>query len=114
MPWAGAFFALDAGRDTGRVLLSLPEKGQLILDFASFRGADLQSDLRQRDFTINAIALDLNNPETLIDPLHGATTCGQVFCDLAPRRPCRDDPLRILRCIRQAVEFELRDLRRTA
>ncbi len=79
----------------------------------SFRGPDLESDLRKRDFTINAMALDMHQPEALIDPLGGAK-------DLHARllRPCsptsfEDDPLRILRCVRLAVEYELRILPET-
>jgi putative nucleotidyltransferase with HDIG domain len=104
----GAFFVLDQERDTGRVLLTGEAQERYFLDFTSFRGPDLESDLRARDFTINAIALDLRQPEALVDPLGGAQ-------DLRARllRPCSPtsfeaDPLRILRCVRLAVEYELR------
>ena len=43
-----------------------------ILDFAAFRGSDLEADLRGRDFTINAIVFDLRN-QTILDPLGGAS-----------------------------------------
>lgn len=109
----GAFFALDPQRDTGRVLLTGESNKRYFLDFTSFRGPDLESDLRARDFTINAIALDLRQPEALVDPLGGAQ-------DLRARvlRPCSptsfdDDPLRILRCVRLAVKYELRLLPET-
>ncbi len=104
----GAFFPLDADRDTGRVLLSAPEQGQLILDFSSFRGPDLQSDLLGRDFTINAMALDLRNLQTLIDPLHGASDLRAGVLRACSETALQDDPVRILRCIRLAVEFELK------
>jgi putative nucleotidyltransferase with HDIG domain len=90
------------------VILTTETNERYHLDFASFRGSDLESDLRKRDFTINAVAIDIREPEKLIDPLGGAS-------DLVARqlRTCSptsfgDDPLRILRCVRQAVEFELR------
>jgi len=109
----GGFFALDAERNTGRVILTTQADERYFLDFATFRGPDLESDLRARDFTINAIAVDIRQPEALIDPLGGAR-------DLHARqlRPCsatsfEDDPLRILRCVRLAVEFELKLLPET-
>ena len=109
----GGFFTLDPERETGRVILTTEENQRYYLDFASFRGPDLESDLRGRDFTINAMALDVREPEALIDPLGGAK-------DLHARRlrPCspssfEDDPLRILRCVRQAFELELRIMSET-
>lgn len=109
----GAFFVLDPERDTGRVILTGEAKERYFLDFSTFRGPDLESDLRKRDFTINAIALDIRQPEALIDPLGGAK-------DLHAQqlRPCspasfEDDPLRILRCVRLAVDYELRILPET-
>jgi putative nucleotidyltransferase with HDIG domain len=104
----GDFFVLDPERNTGRAILTTQANERYYLDFATFRGPDLESDLRNRDFTINAIAVDVHQPNVLIDPLGGAS-------DLHNRqlRPCSatsftDDPLRILRCVRQAVEFELK------
>ncbi|MEJ2597617.1 MAG: hypothetical protein P8Z00_04750 [Anaerolineales bacterium] len=53
------YFTLDESRRTGRVIWT-PEGGRrIVLDFAAQRGPDLESDLRARDFTINAIALPL-------------------------------------------------------
>jgi hypothetical protein len=50
------FLPLDDERDTGRVVLN--ENGtRTFLDFATYRGANLEEDLRARDFTINALAL---------------------------------------------------------
>lgn len=104
----GDFFALDPERNTGRVILTTQTNERYFLDFATFRGPDLESDLRKRDFTINAIAIDIRQPEVLIDPLGGVK-------DLHARllRPCsatsfEDDPLRILRCVRLAVALELK------
>jgi poly(A) polymerase len=109
----GDFFVLDPERNTGRAILTTDANERYYLDFATFRGPDLESDLRNRDFTINAIAVDVRKPDALIDPLGGAK-------DLHARqlRPCSataftDDPLRILRCVRQAVEFELKILPET-
>ena len=49
-------FPLDNERDTGRVIVTLPDGSREKLDFATYRGADLEEDLRNRDFTVNAMA----------------------------------------------------------
>ncbi len=104
----GAFFPLDKDRCFARVILTTPDCTQFTLDFAPVKDGSLEADLRSRDFTINAIAIDLRRPQVLIDPLRGAA-------DLHARRllPCSqtslsDDPVRVLRAIRMAVSFSLR------
>ena len=100
----GAYYALDADRDTGRVLVSDPAGGNLVLDFAGLRGPDLRTDLCKRDFTINALAVD---PEgCLIDPTGGLLdlTAGRIRS--ASQAAFSDDPLRMLRAIRVAVELQ--------
>jgi tRNA nucleotidyltransferase/poly(A) polymerase len=104
----GAFFPLDKDRCFARVILTAPDNTQFILDFAPVKDGSLEADLRSRDFTVNAIAIDLRHPQVLIDPLRGAA-------DLHARRllPCSqtslsDDPVRVLRAIRMAVSFSLK------
>jgi hypothetical protein len=101
-----AFMPLDESRDTGRVIRIHADGSRAILDFASYRGPDLEADLRGRDFTVNALALDVHTL-ALHDPLGGAA-------DLRAKvlRPCsseslRDDPLRVLRAVRLAAELGL-------
>src|SRR5215213_3413680 len=53
------FMVLDDERDTGRVIVIESDGTRTFLDFAAYRGKDLNEDLRARDFTINAIAFDL-------------------------------------------------------
>jgi len=64
---------------------------------------DIHEDLSRRDFTINAMALDLTagNPE-LIDPHDGmADLLGKVLrTPLSPQVSFSDDPLRMLRAAR--------------
>jgi len=67
----GDFFVLDSDRDVGRALLNLPD-GLLVLDVARYRGASLLDDLSDRDFTLNALAVDVKaDLSLLIDPLNG-------------------------------------------
>ncbi len=66
------FYVLDEAFDTARVIVTLADGDRDILDFAAFRGPDLDSDLRGRDFTVNALAFDLRT-QTILDPLNGAS-----------------------------------------
>jgi len=79
----------------------------------------LSDDLKRRDFTINALALDLQNvsrdntvivtPETLIDE-HGGLVDLQkrrLRAVGVPQERFREDALRIIRAIRFAAELEL-------
>jgi len=108
-----SFFPLDVQRDTGRVIWVDSLGNQQVLDFAGFRGPDLESDLRDRDFTINAMAYDLDKPEILIDPLRGANDLRNGILRSCSAHTFQKDPLRIFRCIRQAVEFGLNILPET-
>jgi poly(A) polymerase len=75
-----------------------------------FRGTDLTTDLSRRDFTVNAMALDLTSAEPeLIDPFDG-------LADLLGRRlrtpidattSFSDDPLRMMRAARFVARFGL-------
>jgi len=67
-----AFFPLDAEFDTARVVVIHPDGSREILDFAGYRGDSLEADLRGRDFTLNAIAMDLHSG-AILDPLGGLT-----------------------------------------
>ena len=46
----GVSYSLDDERQTARVILGMGEPDELIMDFASFIGENLEEDLRQRDF----------------------------------------------------------------
>jgi putative nucleotidyltransferase with HDIG domain len=102
------FYPLDTQRDTGRIIFNEPPFNHFVIDVSSMRGPDIESDLMDRDFTINAVALDLHKSEHLIDPLGGAK-------DLLSKtlRPCSptsisNDPVRILRAVRQSIEYEFK------
>ncbi len=101
------YFTLDESRHTGRVLWTQADGSRLVLDFAAQRGPDLESDLRARDFTINAMAMPLEGEMRLLDPLGGAQDLRKNLL-----RPCSPDslnadPVRILRAVRHAVALNL-------
>jgi poly(A) polymerase len=62
---------------------------------------DIETDLSRRDFTINAMALRLPEPE-LVDPFDGAADLAarRLRTPLAPEVSFLDDPLRMLRAAR--------------
>lgn len=107
------FFPLDEARGTGRVVLPHPNSDpsrpgeRYFMDFASFRGADLESDLRARDFTINAMAVDIRTPQQLLDPTGGAADLLAKRLRACSPTSLQDDPLRILRAVRLATTFNL-------
>ena len=101
------FMALDKDRDTGRVILIEEDGSRTFLDFASYRGPTLEADLRARDCTINAIAYDINR-NTIIDPLNGASDLRAKLIRACSATSFQDDPVRILRAIRQAAAFEFK------
>ena len=71
-------------------------------------GDDVEVDLSRRDFTINAMALDLASLR-LIDPFGGAADLAQhrLATPLDPEVSFGDDPLRMLRAARFLARFEL-------
>lgn len=110
----GAYYPVDPERRTGRVILTTGDKAQTVIDVASLRGPDLLADLQARDFTINAMAVRLDTTDKIIDPLDGQ----QDLFDHRLLRQCRADslsadPVRALRAVRQARQFNLRIERRT-
>jgi tRNA nucleotidyltransferase/poly(A) polymerase len=99
------FYPLDEKRDTGRVILSVRDGRRANLDFATYRGSSLDDDLRARDFTINALAFDLRT-EQIHDPLNGAQDIRSKTIRACNPESFKDDPVRILRAVRQAVELD--------
>ena len=67
-------------------------------------GQDLESDLRGRDFTLNAIAMDVRTL-AIYDPLSGVQDLREKCLRQCSPSTFRDDPVRILRAIRLAAAF---------
>lgn len=103
----GVWFTLDDERQTARVILRQGSDQELVFDFTSFIGDTVEEDLSQRDFTINAMAIDLDEPEVLIDPLGGRSDLiGNKLKPGSPRSLI-DDPLRVLRGVRMVRMYGL-------
>ncbi|MEY4131707.1 MAG: hypothetical protein RLZZ31_1831 [Actinomycetota bacterium] len=68
----------------------------------------VEADLARRDFTVNAMALSLPEPE-LIDPFGGAAdlVAKRLRTPLSPQESFSDDPLRMLRAARFLSGYQL-------
>lgn len=99
----GDYYPLDAEREIGRVLLVRPGRERVVLDFATLREPELESDLRVRDFTINAMAADWSG--TLSDPTGGLVDLEARRVRVTGRSSFADDPIRLLRAVRMEAEL---------
>ena len=98
------FYPLDPERDTGRVIVTNEDGSRTPMDFAAYRGPDLEADILGRDFTLNAIAFNLKD-NTIHDPLGGAMDLKEKLLRACSPSAFKDDPVRILRGIRLAANF---------
>jgi len=105
----GAFVALDPERDTGRVIVRREGPTPLLVDFAIFRGDDIESDLRMRDFTVNAMAVPFSEFVAgriqTVDPLGGRHDLEARCVRAVSNEVFRDDPARLLRAVRLAKQM---------
>ena len=104
----GDIFVMDRERGVARVLLTRSGE-RLSADFARFRGDTLEQDLQDRDFTMNAMAVDLHGDlQVLIDPLGGLTDLRRKVLRCCSSRSFADDPVRMLRAVRLSAQFHLK------
>lgn len=104
-----AFYAMDDVHDVGRLIFMGSGGEPLICDVASMRGLSLESDLRSRDFTINAMAYAVttgNNIE-LIDIVGGQADLNAGLVRRVSQTGMAEDPIRMLRAVRFARSLEL-------
>jgi len=103
----GSFFFLDEERKITRVVRS-SDGGIIQFDFTNFEGPDLAADLGRRDFTMNAMALDLReflkdrSLEKIIDLFHGKEDVTNKLIRVVKPEVLDEDPLRLLRAVRFA------------
>jgi tRNA nucleotidyltransferase/poly(A) polymerase len=107
----GAFVLLDKESGCARVAR---KKGGVLwtYDFADFRAPTLQADLRKRDFTVNALAVDLRALKPNDDLAGRILPNAKARADLrtrtirmASKAAFKDDPLRLLRAYSLAAQL---------
>lgn len=93
------FVVLDPEREIARIVLA-----EATVDVARQSGPTLETDLRQRDFTCNAIALEIHSG-VWIDPLQGCADIERHCIRMVHPDNLSADPLRLLRGYRQAAQL---------
>jgi poly(A) polymerase len=105
----GTFLWLDRLRFQSRVVKKY-NRNCWNFDFAPLRGQDIAHDLRLRDFTINALALNLTvEQQRLIDPCNGLSDLKDGVIRACHKATFDSDPLRLLRALRfsSVLEFSI-------
>jgi tRNA nucleotidyltransferase (CCA-adding enzyme) len=97
--YQAGFVLLDPERQIARVVFP-----GMTVDIAQQEGDSITRDLARRDYTLNAIAYDLQTG-VLIDPLNGSQDIQQRTIRMVSRDNLIDDPLRLLRAYRQGAQL---------
>ena len=105
----GRYVLLDEINRVGRVIL-VNGKGRWELDFSTLKG-NIEQDLAQRDFTVDAMAVDLNRlgkeqiDIQLIDPFNGWNDLQRGVIRVVAETAFESDAVRLLRAVRLAAEL---------
>ena len=118
----GTHVPLDDINRVARVVIN--EKGKYFnFDFSSLKGSNIGEDLAERDFTINALAVELNEstagalsfnnkvgapsfvPISIIDPFGGQRDLKNRVIRMVNSRVFTADSARLLRAVRLAAEL---------
>ncbi len=107
----GKYVLLDEANRIGRVVVANKgepsTRGRWELDFSTFKG-NIEQDLARRDFTIDAMAVDLSQLGTdvqLIDPFNGWSDLHQGVIRTVAETAFQSDAARLLRAVRLAAEL---------
>ena len=104
-------------RDTGASFFRMGKNRQVVfrgrlrdhtIDIVSMAGDSIESDLRLRDFTINAMAIHLGS-RSFLDPVGGRLDLESRILRMVSENAFPSDPLRMLRAYRFAatLNFEI-------
>ena len=108
----GHYVLLDEAEGIARVVLvedDAAKETQWHLDFSTIRGT-IETDLSRRDFTIDAMAVDLSDigkrsPPRLIDPFQGKKDLEAGIIRAVSASIFADDPARLIRSVRLAAGY---------
>jgi putative nucleotidyltransferase with HDIG domain len=102
----GVAFPLSERHATWRAVMEGGTAGEWHVDVTALRAEDIGSDLRLRDFTVNAIAVPLAGGEP-VDPTGGVADAQARSLRVVAPGSLEDDPLRLLRAARIAARHDL-------
>jgi len=108
----GAFVLLDEEHGCARVVRK--ENGRLLtFDLADFRAHDLRGDLSHRDFTINTLAVDIDDMaagqdlrHVLVDIKNGVKDLAAQKIKMVSSKAFVEDPLRLVRAFSLRAVFD--------
>ncbi|OGO44362.1 MAG: hypothetical protein A2Z05_08345 [Chloroflexi bacterium RBG_16_60_22] len=104
----GKAITLDAANGVARVVLP---GGRWEIDFTTFRGS-IEEDLARRDFTIDALAIELGkgtesfDAASIIDPSGGRDDLRRGLIRAVGEATFREDAVRLVRAVRLAAELD--------
>ncbi len=106
----GAFYVLDQETDAARIIYRTPS--ELTVDLAAMRGGDIIADLQMRDFTVNAMAVDVREYDSslprVIDPCGGQADLMACILRATNEGVFQQDAVRLLRAVRFVATLGLR------
>ena len=92
------------------------EQQEMTIDVSPISGTSIEADLHERDFTLNALAVPLDNmiqhltsgdPLALVDPLHGTDDLVAHLLRAVNDTIFQHDPIRTLRAVRLMARYQL-------
>ncbi len=95
--------SVEIGKPGQMIIRVVSEKS--IIDISKTKEASIEKDLQARDFTINAMAYDLAS-HRLIDPVGAQRDLKNKTIRMVSKAIFKQDPVRLLRAYRIAVEFQ--------
>lgn len=109
---SGRYVLLDEANGIARVVLLQDDETPVSrwhIDVSTMRGS-IEEDLSHRDFTADAMAVDLRQSEAisaarLIDPFQGETDLRKGLLRAVSDSAFQEDPARLLRAVRLAAEY---------
>lgn len=102
-----AFYPLDHQRGVARLVSPLVAGCRTYVDIADCQGGSIGADLSRRDFTVNAMAVSLEDLR-FIDPRNGLPALLEGRLNLVCSDAIDSDPVRCLRGVRLAAELGFR------
>lgn len=97
----GHFVPLDEDNDTARVVLP----NGSVMDFSGCVGGTIGADVWRRDFSINALIWDPQQPDELVDYVGGLADLKSKTIRAIAETSFTEDPLRLLRAYRFAAHI---------